>query len=60
MWLPIAADMAIGVRVGDGEISLVHTSDERSIRHSNLSIAKQSDTIAAGSVALVHAIANPR
>ncbi|PTQ58609.1 uncharacterized protein DUF4238 [Sphingomonas aurantiaca] len=60
MWLPVAADIAVGVGAGDGGITLVHTTDETPVRQLNLSIAKQSGTIAAGSVALVRSISNPR
>lgn len=60
MWLPVAADIAVGVGAGDGGITLVHTRDETPVRQLNLSIAKQSETIAAGSAALVRSIANPR
>jgi hypothetical protein len=60
MWLPVAADIAVGVGAGDGRITLVHTRDDTPVRQLNLSIAKQSSTIAAGSQRLVNSIANPR
>ncbi len=60
MWLPIAADVAVGVGQGNGGISLFQTKNEALIRQLNLAIASQSDTIAAGSEALVHSIANAR
>ena len=60
MWMPIASDVAVGVGRGDGGVSL-HSVDEGStVRQLNLSIAKQSGTIAAGSAALVRSIANAR
>lgn len=60
MWLPIAADVAVGVGRGDGGIALFHTESDSPIRQLNLAIAKQSGTIAAGSPTLVRSIANKR
>ena len=60
MWLPVAADIAVGVGAGDGGITLLQTYDQSPVRQLNLAIAKQSETIAAGSAALVNSIANPR
>ncbi len=60
MWLPIAADVAVGVGQGDGGITLFHTENDIPVRQLNLAIASQSGTIAAGSAALVRSIANPR
>jgi hypothetical protein len=60
MWLPIAADVAVGVGQGDGGISLFHTQSDSPIRQLNLAIAKQSGMIAAGSPTLVRSIANAR
>lgn len=60
MWLPIAADVAVGVGQGDGGITLFHTENDAPVRQLNLAIASQSSTIAAGSAALVRSIANPR
>jgi hypothetical protein len=60
MWLPIAADVAVGVGQGDGSVSLHHTVDERPVRQLNMAIARQSGAIAAGSAVLVQSIANAR
>lgn len=60
MWLPIAADVAVGAGRGDGGISLFHVDDGAVIRHLNLAIASQSRTIAASSATLVRSIANAR
>lgn len=60
MWLPVSADVAVGVGTGDGKISLFQTQDASAVRQLNLSIAKQSSTIAAGSPELVKSIANAR
>jgi Protein of unknown function (DUF4238) len=60
MWLPIAADIAVGVGQGDGEITLFETENDTPIRQLNLAIASQSAIIAAGSSALVRSISNAR
>ncbi len=60
MWMPVAADVAVGVGQGDGGITLFHTENDVPIRQLNLAIASQSATIAAGSVALVRSIASAR
>ncbi len=60
MWLPIAADVAVGVGRGDGGINLFQTENDALIRQLNLAIASQSETIAAGSAALVRSIASAR
>lgn len=60
MWLPIASDIAVGVGQGDGDISLHIAESGEPVRQLNLSIAKQSETIAAGSAALVRSIATSR
>lgn len=60
MWLPIASDIAVGVGRGDGQVSLHSTTEERLVRQLNLSIAKQSNVIAAASATLVQSLANPR
>lgn len=60
MWLPVAADVAVGVGQGEGGITLFHTENDTPIRQLNLAIASQSETIAAGSAALVRSIANAR
>lgn len=60
MWMPIASDIAVGVGRGDGGVSLHHADDGATVRQLNLSIAKQSGTIAAGSATLVRSIANAR
>ena len=44
MWLPIAADVAVGVGQGDRGITLFHTENDSPIRLLNLAIAAQSGT----------------
>lgn len=60
MWLPIASDIAVGVGLGGGNVTLHHLDDERPIRQLNLAIAGQSGTIAAGAKALVRSVAHHR
>lgn len=60
MWLPIASDIAVGVGLGGGSVTLHHLDSERPIRQLNLAIAGQSGTIAAGSKELVRSIAHHR
>lgn len=60
MWLPIAADVAVGAGRGDEGICLIDTDDGRMIRHLNMSIASQSAMIAAGSATLVRSVSNAR
>lgn len=60
MWLPIASDVVVGVGRGDGDICLFEVEDAVPIRQLNLAIAKQSETIAAASPALVRSIASSR
>jgi hypothetical protein len=60
MWLPIAADIAVGVGRGDGGISLLLAEDGSPVRQLNLAIARQSGIIAAGSADLVRSLANAR
>lgn len=58
MWLPIASDIAVGVGLGGGNVTLHHLDDEWPIRQLNPAIAGQSGTIAAGAKALVRSIAH--
>lgn len=60
MWLPIASDVAVGVGQGDGGVSLHLAEDSSPVRQLNLSIAKQSEIVAAGSAELVRSITRAR
>ena len=60
MWMPIASDVAAGVGLGGGRISLFFLDAEKPIRQLNAAIASQSSIIAAASRALVRSVANPR
>lgn len=60
MWLPIASDVAAGVGLGNGGISLHLLTDDRPVRQLNCAIANQSSIIAGCSSALVRSLANQR
>jgi hypothetical protein len=58
-WLPVAPDIALGLGRGPGTISL-HAISEAEVRYLNLATARQSQTIASSSYALIRSIARPR
>lgn len=59
LWLPIASDVMVGLGRGQGTETLVNCSPEN-IRHTNLSIAKQSTMFASAVAALTQSVAKNR
>lgn len=60
IWMPIASDVAVGLRGPRFRTTLVEGLDLQSVRNLNMSIASQSDMIAGASQELILSLSRPR
>ncbi|MGH6910604.1 MAG: DUF4238 domain-containing protein [Phenylobacterium sp.] len=58
-WLAIAPDVAVGLGLGAGRVSL-HPVSAENVRHINLAVASQSSMIASASPPLIRSLLRPR